>query len=238
MGSAGSGLLLCLGGAPGAAETFPEPKVAYAADVAMQVTSKGVPGGSFQSTGRIWFADGKTRRAMQIMGRERVVIERPDRGVRWMLVPEMSGGAIESPIGGSTRGEPDPGSVWREDVTLEKQGREQVNGVEADRYAVTMKNGRGTAWLTAQNVPVRYEGTFTENGETGTLRMDHTNLQIGPQEASLFELPEGVSPMRTPPLSHPRPGRRPRGRHGASPPAGRGDAQADGSLARSRSSLR
>ena len=198
---------LALSGAPVAsADEFPLPQVSYSADVAMKATADGPGGGSFQSTGRIYFADGKTRREMTVMGRETVVIERPDKGVRWSLLPGM-GMVAEYPIDrAQPDGPPDPASSWREDVTLEKRGREEVNGVQADRYEVKAKGGGGDAWLTEQKVPVRYQGSFREGGRTSTMRMDFTNIQVGPQDAALFELPDGVTPMPAAPLSTHGPG--------------------------------
>lgn len=196
--------LSCAGGAT--AGDFPMPEVPYSADVAMKTTADGPEGGSFQASGRTFFADGKRRREITVMGHETVVIERPDKGVRWSLMGG-TGMVSEHPIERKTRdGAPDPASSWRNDVTLEKQGREEVNGVQADRYKVTAKGGGGTAWLTEQNVPVRYEGTFREGGRTASLRMDYTNIQVGPQDESLFELPEGVTPMPAIPLSTHGPG--------------------------------
>jgi hypothetical protein len=169
--------LVFTGGA--AADELPAPGVAYSADVTLRTDA----------------TDPEDH------------IEREDLGVRWSRMPRSTLLFSELPIARPVRGSaPDPAQHWRRDLTLEKQGSEEVNGVQADRYGVKAKGGVGSAWLTQDKVPVRYEGTFQHGGRETKVRMDYTNIQVGAQDAALFELPEGVKPIPAMPVATHGPG--------------------------------
>jgi hypothetical protein len=147
----------------------------------------------FRSRGKQYYSGGKRRREMSMMGNESIHIERPDLGVSWTLIPAMHSytehrdGATSDARGDDM---PDPLS-GDEGVEFQRIGSETVNGVKAEKYSVRMKDGTGTAWMTSDNIPVRFQGTVDAGGLRMQLRMDWENVQIGPQRASLFELPEG-----------------------------------------------
>jgi len=97
--------------------------------------------------------------------------------------------------GSGPQGEGPPDPLRSADAKLEKIGSETVNGLETEKYAVTAEGVRGTAWMTPDHVPVRYEGTAREGEQSVTLRIDYTGHRFGSQDASLFELPDGYQPM-------------------------------------------
>jgi hypothetical protein len=183
-------LLLLLLPASALAAGYPEPKRDFSADVTMQL-SDGSGREQYTSRGKEYYSQGKRRREMSMMGRESIHIERPDKGVRWTLIPSMQT-YFEHRAGAGSEGEesvPDPMSA--PDVEIEKIGRERINGVEAEKYRVRMKDGSGTAWMTAENIPVRFEGEMQADGRQMKIRLDYENIRPGPQEASLFEVPAG-----------------------------------------------
>jgi hypothetical protein len=197
--------LVFTGGA--AADELPAPGVAYSADVTLRTDATDPEDHEVEGVGRIWYSDGKRRREMSIGEQDTLVIEREDLGVRWSRMPRSTLLFSELPIARPVRGSaPDPAQHWRRDLTLEKQGSEEVNGVQADRYGVKAKGGVGSAWLTQDKVPVRYEGTFQHGGRETKVRMDYTNIQVGAQDAALFELPEGVKPIPAMPVATHGPG--------------------------------
>lgn len=190
----------------GRADVLPAPEVAYSADVRLTTLGGGASEPGSERVGRVWYSDGKRRREMGGDGIETLVIERSDLGVRWSRMPGTELFS-ELPIGRAARGlEPDPTDHWGGELHFEKRGREEVNGVRADRYEVTAKRGAGTAWLTPEKVPVRYEGTFRHGRRETRLRVDYTNIRIGAQDTALFELPEGVKPIPRMPVSTHGPG--------------------------------
>lgn len=78
-------------------------------------------------------------------------------------------------------------------------GHETVNGERTTKYRIdfTAANGtraRGFAWLSAQGVLMRIDGTLTRPGSSKSMkiRMELANLAIGPQDPTLFRLPPGL----------------------------------------------
>ena len=206
-GAAACSLATLVFSAGAAADELPPPAVAYSADVVFRTDATDPEGDEVEGVGRVWYSDGKRRREMSIGDLDMLVIEREDLGVRWSRMPRSTVLFSELPIARPVRGSgPDPAQHWRGDLTLERQGSEEVNGVQADRYGVTAKRGVGTAWLSQDKVPVRYEGTFQDGGRETKIRMDYTNIQIGGQDAALFELPEGVKPIPAMPIATHGPG--------------------------------
>ena len=181
-------LVIGIGAAAHAAGGFPEPKRDFSADVAM--TLDGGPMGKMESKGRVYFGGGHQRREVSSMGRQTTVIQRAD-GTVWTLMHAQKI-YMESKDGGWSRNS-GPNPMGSADAKLEKIGHETLDGLETDMYKVTAKDSTGTAWLTSDNVPVRYVGKARDGDRTMTVRMDYTNHQFGKQEAELFELPEGFS---------------------------------------------
>jgi hypothetical protein len=77
-------------------------------------------------------------------------------------------------------------------------GQETINGIRTTKYRVerTAADGsraQGFAWLSAQGVLMRLDGTVTRPGGRATaIRLELANLAMGPQDPALFELPPGL----------------------------------------------
>ena len=71
-------------------------------------------------------------------------------------------------------------------------GREQVSGLSTTKYDVERLKAEEpytlTLWLTDDGIPVQAEASDTR----GDYRLVQNNIQRGPQDASLFEVPEGI----------------------------------------------
>ena len=76
-------------------------------------------------------------------------------------------------------------------------GREAVNGVATTKYRVAHRADDGTridgfVWLTSSGVPMRGDGAVSvPNGKRTPFAWELSQLQIGPQPASLFQPPDG-----------------------------------------------
>ncbi len=89
---------------------------------------------------------------------------------------------------------PDDGHLERDAL-----GKEVVNGASATKYRIhgTTREGHpfeGTMWMTKHEIPVRVlSGQGTER-----VRMELSNLVVGPQDSSLFEIPAGYQRFELP----------------------------------------
>jgi len=174
------------------AAEIPKPKSDYSADVRMRLADASGRE-SYESKGREYYSGGKRRREMSMMGHETILIERPDKKLVWSLMPATRS-YLE--FGEDAEGDdsmPDP--LGEDDVSLERIGSESVNGEQASKFRVTMDDGRGTAWMTSDNILVRFEGTTTSEGRTMEIRIDFENIERGTQPAKLFERPADYSKL-------------------------------------------
>jgi hypothetical protein len=75
--------------------------------------------------------------------------------------------------------------------TCKKVGDETVNGREAIKYTGAMENGdTGTAWIDRKlHFPIKWEGEKTA--------AELQNIQEGPQDAKLFEIPKDYQKLDT-----------------------------------------
>ena len=79
-------------------------------------------------------------------------------------------------------------------------GHETVNGIATTKYAVdkTVAQGHlaGALWLSDRGIPMRCDGSFTGgNGKVSTVHWELRNVEIGRQDAALFEVPRGYSKL-------------------------------------------
>ncbi|MEH6593435.1 MAG: hypothetical protein V7746_24425, partial [Halioglobus sp.] len=52
-------------------------------------------------------------------------------------------------------------------------------------------------WFTEHNIPIKMDMVFKVKGENQKMSMAMSNLKIGPQDAALFELPDGYKEGQT-----------------------------------------
>ena len=78
-------------------------------------------------------------------------------------------------------------------------GQETVNGVRTTKYRIDHRSADGTlahgfAWLSAQGVLMRIDGTIARAGGSRpmALRMELSKLTLGAQDPGLFQLPAGL----------------------------------------------
>jgi len=132
------------------------------------------------------------RMETELGGEQSIIIMRGDRNLMWTVMPqqrmvmELSLGAATSMDGMFEL----PGDDhW---TSVERLGRESVNGVPATRWRVVSddgagERGEGDLWVSDEGIPVRMDMRF----DGGRVRMTLSELLIGPQPATLFEPPVG-----------------------------------------------
>jgi hypothetical protein len=90
------------------------------------------------------------------------------------------------------------------DLRRDPVGKETVNGVRTTKYRIDHvssdgSRARGFAWLSAQGVLMRIDGTITRGhgGRPIAIRMELANLAVGPQDPALFRVPSGFTRLPT-----------------------------------------
>jgi len=180
---------------PAAAEKLPLPKASYSADVIFE--SKGR-----EYTGHI-NADGpKERREIKGLGGvSSVKIIRRDQGKVYDLRPQRHLAVALRMAAAEAAGETgapgtDVDSFYGADV--QALGPETVGGLETTKYAVNIEAGpeltvKSTVWMTEDGIVVRVIGKTSVDSDSKPARMELKNIVRGPQDAALFELPQGMS---------------------------------------------
>lgn len=167
------------------ANTIPAPDTEYSG-VRQVVMAEG----SFTQT--VHHSHGKERSEMQMEGMSMISIIRPDKKLAWQLMPmqkmymEMDFASAKKMSGKA----PD-------DVTIEKIGSDMLDGINTTKYKILMKDksAGGFIWLSPENIPVKMDFLSKEGKDKNRITMTLKNLKVEPQEAALFELPEGYQPM-------------------------------------------
>lgn len=167
------------------ANTIPAPDTEYSG-VRQVVMAEG----SFTQT--VHHSHGKERSEMQMEGMSMISIIRPDKKLAWQLMPmqkmymEMDFASAKKMSGKA----PD-------DVTIEKVGSDILDGINTTKYKILMKDksAGGFIWLSPENIPVKMDFLSKEGKDKNRITMTLKNLKVEPQEAALFELPEGYQPM-------------------------------------------
>ena len=84
-------------------------------------------------------------------------------------------------------------------VEVSRVGDETINGMDTTKYASKFQDKNGTAdgfiWVSEDGIPIRWHMTYTSGRQSDTFVMDLKNLQIGPQDPALFEVPANLQPM-------------------------------------------
>jgi len=149
--------------------------------------------------GKVYHAASKERREMGQGGENMIMIMRQDKKVVWNLMPtqhmymEMS---MEGGAGDKKQG-PEVNDYDFEQTVV---GEETVNGVKTTKYKIIMKpkkpNGTkmgGFMWSTKDGILVKLDAIAVDGGKKARMKTELTNLKVGKQDASLFEVPAGYN---------------------------------------------
>lgn len=177
---------LAFAAAANAQNRLPTPTVDYQAERIVESSA-----GTF--TGKIFFSADKERTETEMGGFQNVTITRRDRNLVWNLMP-----AQKMVREGDLRAVRDPAAAPSgDDVSISVVGNETVEGVGAVKYKLIAKDGAagGFMWFTREGIAVKMDLLQKEGGKASRMTVTLRNLQIGPVDAQLFELPEGYSKM-------------------------------------------
>jgi hypothetical protein len=90
-------------------------------------------------------------------------------------------------------------ALSRPDLLGQPVAHEIVNGIATTKYAVDKRIAQGhlagAFWLSDQGIPMRCDGRFTGNGRVSTVHWELRDVEIGKQDAALFEVPRGYSKL-------------------------------------------
>ena len=161
----------------------------YSADSTME-TADGV------MSGTVYVAPGKERRENVMDGEKSVMIIRHDKNVVWMLMPaDMMYTEMKPGQGGQRK---DDLSAYKIDHTT--VGPDSVNGIQTTKSKIIMIGPKGDKfggfmWTTKEGIVVKMDAIAVDKDSKERFKTELTNLKIGKQNPSLFEIPEGYSKM-------------------------------------------
>ncbi len=182
--------LLLIVGILTAAVAFAQMPNPFSADMKMSTPRQG------NMTGKVFYSGQKFRMEMNAAGHNSVIITDLPSHIVYMIVPQqrmyMEMHPDQMP-GGHDRPQWKPYDASNPcanepKVTCKKVGAEMMNGRMCDKWLFTGSGGERTAWIDQKShIPIK-----TVAGET---TWELTNIQEGPQPASLFEVPAGYTKM-------------------------------------------
>lgn len=160
------------------------PKVEYSADSTMQTEE-----GTIQQ--HVYATPTKERKEMLTgAGDGGIMIFHFDKKVLWILMPSEKM-YMEHAIGGS-QGQRDDPSQWTYEHTA--MGDETLDGVRVTKYKTiaTSTDGKkygGFSWRTKEGITLKQDMLYKEGKEKKRMLIELSNLKIGKQDSTLFEIP-------------------------------------------------
>ena len=150
---------------------------------------------SAPATGALYVSGSAARIEISMDGQNVIIVGDPSTGSMNILMPEqgiympLSAGMSPvsvPPVSGYNPADPCSSGEVTNCVSL---GSEQVNGYDAAGWQYDSNGETWTAWIATElSFPVRLIGS---DGTT----TDFTNVAMGPQDGSLFEIPSNLQPM-------------------------------------------
>jgi len=138
----------------------------------------------------------KTRMDMNENDQAMSVVIRMDEGNNFMLMHELK---VYQELS-SKRLKQYQSNAGMEFTNQQQVGSETVNGYDCKKYTAQYRDndgntGDGTYWVNSDNLVVRAEWTHKQRRRTHETILNLTNIQMGDQDDSLFELPQGYNSL-------------------------------------------
>ncbi len=169
----------------------PVAAVEYAADYVLETAE-----GAFK--GRLYATPNKERREMGAGSDASIAITHRDRKLMYTLMPSDRIYVEAKLDEADGRG----GDLGQYEVEQTVIGEETVNGVRATKSKVILKErppktGKmgGFWWTTREGIVVKVDAVSVEKKSKDRLKMELTNLKVGPQDPRLFEVPAGYTKL-------------------------------------------
>ncbi len=147
-------------------------------------------------TSKIFVDSGKIRTEMTTANMQVISIVRPDLKTVYSVMPAQKM-VMEMPFDPSKVGQLTPASA--PDSKFEVVGSETVEGIACTKYKITAKDGKVSfMWVdAAKKIPVKMAA------DDNSYSLLWKNYKIGPQAASLFDVPTGYQVMKMPAMAMP-----------------------------------
>ena len=179
--------MVALFGLTGMAQAMEMPKVSYSGFQTMESAEGSV-------SGKVNVTPMMERREMDMGGEQNIMIIRRDKKVVWMLMPSQQM-YMESKLGDR----PDDVNSYTINE-IKSMGTEEVNGISCEKSKVVMtgKDGAkmgGFWWMSKDNIVIKMDMIAKDKGGKTRMKQELTQLKIGKQKSSLFEIPSGYSKM-------------------------------------------
>ena len=146
--------------------------------------------------GRVYASPGEQRHEQNVNGLPLVAILRADKKVAWLELADLH---VFTDFKF-----PDAITDYASQAQLGAPiGTEPVAGLMAKKYRVERQGADGSqmfgyAWIDDEGIVLKLDGSFiAQNGRETKASYELSNIHRGPQQASLFELPPGLT--RLPP---------------------------------------
>jgi hypothetical protein len=173
----------------------PQPQVEYSADSYMeteQLTMKS----------KVYHSAGKERKEQEMGGEKQVTIMRMDKQLLWTVMPSQQM-YMEMSLQGKQR--PPGPSDDTSNYTYERTevGPDVVAGHQTTKYKVIATNPKGEKmggflWVTREGIQIKMDLVALVEGSKTRMKTGLTNLKIGKQDPSLFEVPANYTKMMMP----------------------------------------
>jgi Domain of unknown function (DUF4412) len=183
-------LAVAFGTAQGWAAQLARPNVEYSADSTMQTEE-----GTMQQ--HVYVTPTRERKEMLTdAGDGGIMIFRFDTKLLWILMPSEKMYMEQAIAGG--RGQRDDPSQWTYEDTV--MGEDTLDGVKLTKYKTiaTSTNGKkygGFSWRTKEGINLKQDLLYKEGHEKKRMLIELSNLKIGKQDPTLFEIPEGFTKL-------------------------------------------
>jgi hypothetical protein len=180
-------LVAGLAALPGAAAArmLGDPSVPFSADRTLTV-------GDRSFTGKLYAIPGSQRHEQQIAGIDQVIILHGKDAHGWLLLPKLNS-YVEFWF------TPAAAELNSDDLLSAKLGEETVNGLRTTKYRIEHQARDGTladgyVWLTREGIPMRLDGMYrpANGGKPTPVHMELSNVHQGPQDATLFAIPDNM----------------------------------------------
>jgi hypothetical protein len=178
--------MLGLWAAQAPAATLGDPQIGFTAERVLVYDGKSY-------IGRMWNMPGEQRHEQELPSLNPVFILRADSAIADVLLPQLHTAVeFDLPKVLLLLGQPD--------LLGKPVGSETVNGMATTKYEVDkdIPEGHlsGALWLSRDGIPMRCDGSYTSRkGKVSTVHWELRHVQIGEQDASLFEVPPDYSKL-------------------------------------------
>jgi hypothetical protein len=168
------------------AETLGDARVGFSAERILVINGQSY-------VGKMWHMPGEQRHEQDLPALKPVFILRADSAIADVVLPQLHTIVeVTLPKELALLGDP---NLLREPVLLET-----VNGIATTKYALTEASPAGRAtgslWLSGDGIPMKCEARLeASNQRVSTLYWELRHVQIGNQDAALFEVPHGYAKL-------------------------------------------